>query len=405
MTKPLKILLGGVPFGCNNAGDEAILECVVNIVREARPDAAITVSTGDGPAAAKKLGVAVRPLFGFDEPYARKAMEEALRAHDVFIWSGATGLSDYPEIPLDMLRIAQAAGNKTVLWGVGMNSELNPVKYTVLPGKRRKLLSLVGAATLGVVDAVALEERRRQNRAKAKINTYVGAADLVVVRDPETRGELQKCGVRREIIVGADSALALEAAPFDAAAQGGNASALFAADLKRVGVCISAQREVKRRDRLVAYLDRVVEDGAAAIIFVPMNPLTDAALMADLHAAMQHPNRAAVLEGNKGPGEILGALSQLDAVVSSRLHLLILASIAHVPIIGISRGSKVDNFLRPFGLAPAASVEHCDFDLLWAETQRLLGDREAFTIKSREVRAGMLERLANAKQALRTLLQ
>ena len=112
----MNILLGGVPFGRNNVGDEAILECVTRIVREVRPDAQITVSTDDGAATAAKLDVRTVPLFGFAAPYSHEEMAAALRTHDVFIWAGATGLSDYPEIPCGMFRMAQAAGRKTILW-------------------------------------------------------------------------------------------------------------------------------------------------------------------------------------------------------------------------------------------------------------------------------------------------
>ena len=117
MTAP-RILIGGVPFGCDNVGDEAILECIVGILRHDCPGARLTVSTNDGPATARKLGVETLELFGFSPPYSRTRMAEALRSHDAFVWGGATGLSDYPEIPLGMLRLAREAGRTTVLWGV-----------------------------------------------------------------------------------------------------------------------------------------------------------------------------------------------------------------------------------------------------------------------------------------------
>ena len=106
----MNILVGGVPFGRNNVGDEAILECVVKLLQKLRPDARLTVSTDDGAATAAKFGVRTVELFGFEPPYSRERMRRELEAHDVFFWAGATGLSDYPEIPSEMLRIAQAAG-------------------------------------------------------------------------------------------------------------------------------------------------------------------------------------------------------------------------------------------------------------------------------------------------------
>lgn len=400
----MKILLGGVPFGRNNVGDEAILECVVRIVREARPDAQITVSTDDGVATAAKLGVRTVPLFGFAPPYSHAEMAAELRAHDVFIWAGATGLSDYPEIPCGMFRIAQAAGRKTILWSVGMNDELNPAKYRVLPGRLRTVLTALRAVTLGTFDAIAWEERRRVVRAKACIVQALEGADLAVVRDPESAVQLQACGVRREVLTGADSALLMEPSPLDSVKMSADLRTALSGDFPRIGFCVSAQRAIRGEERLIAVFDRLVAERDARIVFIPMNPVTDAALMSGLRLRMKNPDRAFVLEGRYEPAEILAVASRMDVIASSRLHLLFFASILHVPVIGISRGSKVDNFLTPFGLRSVGSVEACDFDALLAEALRLLDNKPAFQERSRAVRQEQLTRLDAARAQLKIAL-
>lgn len=398
----MKILLGGVPFGRNNVGDEAILECVVRIVREARPDAVISVSTDDGTATAAKLGVRTVPLFGFEPPFDRKEMIRELQSHDAFIWAGATGLSDYPEIPADMLRHAQAAGRRTVVWQVGMNSELNPAKYRVRPGRKRAVLNALTALSLGIFQGVAWEERRRVARAHGRIAEALAAADLVVVRDPESRTQIEACGVTREVCVGADSALLLEASANPAFCP--EAAAVLAFPGPKIGLCVSAQREIANRGALLACLDRLVESNGRRVLFIPMNPLTDAALMEDLRRAMRYPDRAATLTGRHEPAEILAAAAGVDVVISSRLHLLIFASIVHTPFIGISRGSKVDHFLAPYGLRSVGSVEACDFEALRAETLRLLDGKAAFEARSRAVRRDLLARLDSSRKRLSAVL-
>jgi len=400
----MKILLGGVPFGRNNVGDEAILECVVRIVREARPDAQLTVSTDDGPATATKLGVRTVPLFGFAPPYSQEEMTQELRSHDVFIWAGATGLSDYPEIPTSMFRIAQTAGRKTILWSVGMNDELNPAKYRVLPGRLRTLLTALRAMTLGTFDAIAWEERRRVARAKACIVQALEGADLAVVRDPESAVQLKACGVQREVVVGADSALLMEPAPVASVHMSAELRTALEGDFPRIGFCVSAQRAIRGEEHLIALFDRLVAERNACIVFIPMNPVTDAALMAGLRQRMKNPERAFVLEGRYEPAEIMAVASRMDVIASSRLHLLFFASILHVPVIGISRGSKVDNFLAPFGLRSVGSVEACDFDALLSETLRLLDNKPAFQERSRAVRQEQLARLDTARTQLKIAL-
>jgi polysaccharide pyruvyl transferase WcaK-like protein len=398
----MKILLGGVPFGRNNVGDEAILECVVRIVREARPDALISVSTDDRAATAAKLDVRTVPLFGFDPPFDRQEMIRELESHDAFIWAGATGLSDYPEIPTEMLRHAQAAGRQTVVWQVGMNSELNPAKYRVLPGRKRAVLNALSTLSLGAFPGVAWEERRRVARARNRIAEALNTADLVVVRDPESRAQLGACGVTRDVCVGADSALVLEAAANPAF--GPEAAAVLAFPGPKIGLCVSAQREIANRSALVDCLNRLVESNERRVLFIPMNPITDAALMEDIRRAMRYPDRAATLTGRHEPAQILAAAARVNVIISSRLHLLIFASIVHTPFIGISRGSKVDHFLAPFGLRSVGSVETCNFDAMRAEVLRLLDDPTAFATHSQDIRRSLLARLDVSRQRLSAVL-
>ncbi|MDH3981508.1 MAG: hypothetical protein OES84_01260 [Kiritimatiellaceae bacterium] len=91
-------------------GDEAILECIIGIFCEVCPQANITV---DNPReTAERLGVGTVPIFGFAPPYNPARMRECIAKADVFVWAGATGLSDYPEIPLSLLKLPINAAPK-----------------------------------------------------------------------------------------------------------------------------------------------------------------------------------------------------------------------------------------------------------------------------------------------------
>jgi polysaccharide pyruvyl transferase WcaK-like protein len=400
----MKILVGGVPFGRNNVGDEAILECVVRMLREICPHAEITASTDDPEASAAKLGIETVQLFGFDPPFSQTLMEERLAAADVFIWPGATGLSDYPEIPLEMLEIAQSAGTKTVVWGVGMNDELNPHKYRLLPGKRRTLLSLLSLATLRRTDHVRRYEEQMEARARSKVARQLAAADLVVLRDPETLAAVQACGPVPGAIIGADPAELLEPAAWEDLSLPPEARAILQSGDRKIGLCISAQRQLVHEQELIDFLDRLAES-RHQIIFLPMNPRTDAALMKNLQSRMRHREQSVVIEGRREPGEILAIAGRLDLVISSRLHLLILASVVHVPIIGISRGSKVDNFLAPFGHVSAGTVDECDFEHMQHELDRLVDCRDEFKEVSTAVHEMLIQRLDAATVRLAEVLR
>jgi polysaccharide pyruvyl transferase WcaK-like protein len=330
-------------------------------------------------------------------------METCIAEADVFVWAGATGLSDYPEIPLAMLDIAHRAGTRTVVWGVGMNTELNPHIYRVMPGRRRTLLTACSWLTLRRIDFIQNVEEAAELRARRKIVEQLNQTDLVVLRDPETLAAVHACGDVPHAFVGADSAELLKPARWEEVALSREARAILESDVRKVGLCISAQRQLVHEKELIDFLDQLAEKDHH-IVFLPMNHVTDAPLMERLQQQMQNRDDSVVIQGKRMPREILAIADRLDLVISSRLHLLILASVQHVPIIGISRGSKVDNFLAPFGHTSAGSVEECDFEHMQNELDRLIDSRAEFAEVSTAVHEMLLQRLEMAKGRFSDLL-
>ena len=398
------ILLGGVPFGRNNVGDEAILECIVGIIRGIAPDCGLTVSTDKQRETEGWLGVKTVPLFGFQPPFSRRQMEETIAAADVFVWAGATGLSDYPEIPLEMLEIAHRSGTRTVVWGVGMNDKLNPYIYSILPGRRRTLLNLFSLLTFNRINLVQRLEDKNEARARAKIVKELNRADLVVLRDPETLSAVNSCGEVPAAMVGADSAELLQPAAWEDVNLSQEALNILESSPRKIGLCISAQRQLVHEQELIEFLDRLAELDYR-IVFLPMNHSTDAPLMDSMRERMQNKSHSVVISGRRSPREILAIVGKLDLVISSRLHLLILASVLHVPIIGISRGSKVDNFMTAFGHTSAGSVDECDFDHMQNELDRLIDSRDEFKEVSTAVHEMLLQRLEEARLRLAEVLK
>jgi polysaccharide pyruvyl transferase WcaK-like protein len=401
----MKILVGGVPFGRNNIGDEAILACVVQILRKEAPEARLTVSTDD-PATAERLGLDVCPLFGFDVvPYSAETMREVLARNDVYVWAGATGLSDYPDRACELLAAAREAGCRRIVWNVGMNTELNPAKYQ-LRGKKLALATAADRLTGGVLKIRRSIEASMEARARAGLRAELESCSLIVTRDPESARELAGCGLDpKRIVTGADSALLQPDSPWPLPMlPAADTARLEKPGVQRVALCVSAQREITRWSELVGALDQILETPNVEIVGLPMNPITDLALLQKLQADVARPGAFQIVAGVTEPADITALARRMDVIISSRLHLLILASIHHVPLIGISRGSKVDNFLEPFGLQAVGSVESCDFPALVRETRRLLAGRAAYLETSKSVRADLMARLSHARSLLREAL-
>ena len=127
--------------------------------------------------------------------------------------------------------------------------------------------------------------------------------------------------------VTADSALLLGKGERSAARQG-----------PTLGLCISTQRQVADLEGLKGLIAAVRGSGAR-VLGIPMNPKTDRALLASLGVDC--------IPGTT-PEAVMDAAAACDVVLSSRLHLLILAANAGTPGLGIARGSKLANWPEKF---------------------------------------------------------
>lgn len=390
----LRILLGGVPLGCDNVGDEAIVGSVVKLLRSILPECELTVSTRRLEETAARLKVRTVPLYGFEPQLDLAGFAEEVRRHDIYIWFGATGLSDYPEYAVRLLRIAQRAGVRTIVWGVGMNSELNPAFYRV-GGKRLRLLQALGRCMFGLADWVRIYERWLDARTRRHVRKALAKCDLVVLRDAESKAEVERCGYR-PALVGADTAILQESAPQPPLPVDESAV--------RVGFCISEQGALRQLDKMVELWKWLLERPNTRIVLIPMNPVTDKKLMQRLASQVAAPGRIECLEDD-APAVVQACAAQCRVIVSSRLHLLILAANVGVPVIGIERGSKISNWLRQFGQEPAGTVEACDFAAIRRRLEAILAvpsDRCRAEIQS--VMAKLHLRLEEATTLLRERL-
>ena len=354
----MKLLLGGVPLGCDNIGDEAIIACVVKLIRNLLPEANLTICTRDRENTSRLLSVEAAPLYGFPPNPMMHEFRSFVKLFDAFVWFGATGLSDYPDTALALLEAAQDANVKTLVWSVGMDDELNPAFFKV-QGKRKHLLSLL---SFGHFNAVERYEAYLCKRVRQRIHDALSKCSLVTVRDPESGGELRKCGLDN-VVVSADTAILQDTSPMPPLP--------VINDIRRIGFCISAQRELTQKKQLLELWSRILQLPDTRLVLIPMNPQTDKALLCSLASELPQKNSVELLESSD-PAVVQACAAQCRVIVSSRLHLLILASNAHVPIIGIERGSKIRNWLRNFDDTPAGTVANCDFVGIYQRIQGIL---------------------------------
>jgi polysaccharide pyruvyl transferase WcaK-like protein len=134
---------------------------------------------------------------------------------------------------------------------------------------------------------------------------------------------------------------------------------------------------------VAAAADFVIDRFEADVVFVPMER-DDVRESHRVMAEMAAPERARVLSQRYGPRELLGLMRHLDLAVGMRLHFLIFAALAGVPLLALPYASKVAAFLEAVGApAPADLQQHpgpllAAVDRLWEgrdESRRLLAER------------------------------
>ena len=367
----MKIILGGIPLGCNNIGDEAIIAGVVKMLKESIPGVSLTVATAD-ESTGGLLGVDTVPPYGF-AGCGIEGFFQVVRGYDAYVWCGATGLSDYPDVALDLLESAQRAGVRTYIWGVGMDDELNPV-YFKAHGRKRLLLS-----AFGLVDWY---ERQLKARLRRRIAMILPRCAGVWLRDVQSAEMLAFMGFSGAKVA-ADSAILLPHPPFPTPSS------------PTLGLCISTQRQVADLGGLSSLIYAVRSSGAK-VLGIPMNPKTDRALLEKLGVDC--------IPGT-APRDVMDAAAECSVVLSSRLHLLILAANAGTPGLGIARGSKLANWLSNFGCTVEGGVYDCDWEKVTKRVLDALGDRGDWDAVRERVYAELRARLEKARGEFVSMLE
>ncbi|MBE3589556.1 MAG: polysaccharide pyruvyl transferase CsaB [Firmicutes bacterium] len=319
---PRAALLGYYGFG--NAGDEALLRAVIGDLRAACPGIDLTVLSADPAATARHFGVrAVHRL--------RPAAALALRRADALILGGGTLLQDVTSLRslvyyAGMILLARRLGARVIFYANGLGPVRSPL------GRRLALRALA-------------------------------AADLVTLRDHDSLETLREwAGDAIPAEVTADAAFALEYRPAAAAGM------LARWRLARGSYALYALRPwpgvAARLDDLVILARQVAERHGLRPVFLAMHPRVDLGLARELVAR----TGAGALVPDLDPADtagLLALLGQAGAVVTMRLHALVLAAVAAQPAIAISYDPKVDGVARELGLPILGRIESLpDLDTL-----------------------------------------
>ena len=342
-------------YGRGNAGDDAILEAILQEMRAIDPDMPITVLTKDPKAT--RLTYRVRTAGRMDVLTWKKAMRHA----GLYINGGGSLIQDVTSrrslwFYLHNIQAAHKAGCKVQMYGCGIGP--------VLREQHRKLAASV-------------------------LNASV---DVITLREPDSLKELQSMGVTKpEILLTADPALTLPAASEDEID-----SVLLRAGIPTHGkyLCFALRNWKGFEDKAPLFAQAAkyaYETYGLTPVFAAVEKHLDPVAGRLAAAGLDIPHY--FLDDAGSAGTIIGALSRMQAVVSMRLHALIFAAGQGIPLAGVVYDPKVSAFLRYIG-----QENFLDLDALTADALKAMIDRMVRSPISPEEQAAAVQKLRQIEQ-------
>jgi polysaccharide pyruvyl transferase CsaB len=344
-----RIVLSGY-YGFENLGDEAVLAATVAELRRRRPDAGITVLSASPEATARAYGVDAVPRA---QP---RAVAAALRGADLVLSGGGSLFQDAtswrsPWYYLAVLAAARRFARRTAVYAQGFE----PVhRMAVRAGLRRVL----------------------------------NGVDLVTVRDAASADVLAQCGVRRpRVVVSADPSFLLEPEATSAVAgvraEWGTGLVFGLAVRPWGGPAVldaigEAAREAGRR-------------AGARWVLLPMHRPHDVDAAERVAARL---DGAAVVHRPLAPREMLALIGALDLLVAMRLHALIFAAAAGVPLVPVAYDRKVAALARELGEEEPLPAEGLRARALALRIDAAASDRSGRRDRLRRAAAALRERAA-----------
>ncbi|MGW2419503.1 polysaccharide pyruvyl transferase family protein [Streptomyces sp. NPDC001709] len=351
-------------YGGRNVGDEAILTALLDRVRAGRPETRFVVFSRN-PGHTRRVHPDVE-VVGW-EGVCREGISEPLRRLSVLVLGGGGILYDTEARRyLRLARTAQDLGVPLFAYAVGAG-----------PLTDEADCAWVRAALSDAVE--------------------------VTVRDEESKLVLEEAGLTRPVSVTADPALLLE--------PGDRGRALLRAEavprgMRLVGMSVREPgRAAEHLDEegyhqlLASVGDFLVHRLDAHVVFVSM----ERGDIRHAHAVvsrMATADRCTVLHGDYGPQQVLDIVAQLDLAVGMRLHFLIFAALAGIPLLPLPYAGKVFDFAQQIGAPALRGVIRETTGLLLAEVDRLWDERPARTADTAARTAALRLRAAQTADRL-----
>lgn len=337
-----KVIISGY-YGFGNIGDEAILESIIDAIRENKPSTEIVVLSSNPKKTSADFNV--RAISRVD---IIKITMELLSA-SLFI-SGGGGLMQDTTGPTSviyygtLLKLAQSLNVKTMIYAQG----IGPINKDY----NKKLTAF-----------------------------FFKKANAITVREIFAKNDLISYGIsENKIKVTADPVLLMKYNDKDRIRSIITQTGLNP-DLPIIGISIRPWKAWYERQlkAFTSVLRQIASKYGLQILLIPFQLSSDLWLCkeADIcfNTKADSNTNIKVLSFPITPKEMLGLIASMKMVVGMRLHSLIMASVGNVPSVGIAYDPKVKHFSELAGFPYIPSVEELEnVELLLSAIESILSN-------------------------------
>ncbi|RCV64843.1 colanic acid/amylovoran biosynthesis protein [Methanophagales archaeon] len=210
--------------------------------------------------------------------------------------------------------------------------------------------------------------------------------DLIITRDVISKNILEDIGVTKtQIYANADAAILLEPARGNKTEEILDDLGLNKKDKPIIGITVrkwtfgfenSAEVNERFMRKIAKFADYQVESNKFSVVFfsTPISKgnyyATDMDTVDEIVSMMKYKEKVKSIINNYSPEELKRICGQMDIVIGTRMHSLILSSTMGVPVIGIAYEFKIRDYLESIGQEKYL----CEFDNVTFEVLRDIVD-------------------------------
>lgn len=361
-----KVVLSGY-YGFNNLGDEAVLASILNNIRGELGKLDITVLSANPTETEAVFGVrAVKrtaPLRVF----------KALWGCDVLISGGGSLLQDVTGrlsifYYLSLMVMGKIMGKKVMVYSQG----IGPIRMPL-------------------------------NRWATKVT--LDMADAITVREPHSKSDLIAMGLKSErIIITADPVISLEPSENKEIRQWMHDMPGYRQGCPSVGLAFRGKdMAFGAAEKLVEVIHCLTKEMEINFFLIPYYYEQDKMVLD--HLELLAKGLVLPVRRHLSVGEMLSLTSELDVLVGTRLHSLIVSAVCGTPMIAVSYDPKIEYFMSTIKKEVFADVRVFQSEGLACEIKACLSKGKALASDVDQEVKNLRKILHRNEDALKQLLQ